>query len=61
MENSQTKIESNAEIRVKIYGCRGSIPVNGPDYDQFGGSTSCMLVTSDDAINIGIIDAGTGI
>ena len=61
MENSQTKIESNAEIRVKIYGCRGSIPVSGAEYDQFGGSTSCILVTSDDAINIGIIDAGTGI
>ena len=61
MENSQTKIENNAEISIKIYGCRGSIPVNGPEYDQFGGSTSCILITSDDAINIGIIDAGTGI
>jgi phosphoribosyl 1,2-cyclic phosphodiesterase len=44
-----------------IYGCRGSIPVNGADFDQFGGSTSCILITSDDATTIGIIDAGTGI
>ena len=51
----------NDEIRVVIYGCRGSIPVNGADFDQFGGSTSCILITSDDATTIGIIDAGTGI
>ena len=51
----------NDEIRVVIYGCRGSIPVNGADFDQFGGSTSCILITSDDAATIGIIDAGTGI
>jgi phosphoribosyl 1,2-cyclic phosphodiesterase len=61
MQNSQSKMDSDVEIRVVIYGCRGSIPVSGPEYDQFGGNTSCMLVTSDDAINIGIIDAGTGI
>ena len=63
MQNSKAKKESdgNDEIRVVIYGCRGSIPVSGPEYDQFGGSTSCVLITSDDAINIGIIDAGTGI
>ncbi len=51
----------NDEISVVIYGCRGSIPVNGNDFDQFGGSTSCILITSKSATNIGIIDAGTGI
>src|SRR6476660_4499794 len=51
----------NEEIRVVIYGCRGSIPVNGPEFDKFGGSTSCLLITSEDSINVGIIDAGTGI
>ena len=55
------KTNGNDEIRVVIYGCRGSIPVNGADFDQFGGSTTCILITSDDAVNIGIIDAGTGI
>ena len=55
------KANGNDEIRVVIYGCRGSIPVNGADFDQFGGSTTCILITSDDAVNIGIIDAGTGI
>jgi phosphoribosyl 1,2-cyclic phosphodiesterase len=51
----------NDEISIVIYGCRGSIPVNGSDFDQFGGSTSCILITSKRATNIGIIDAGTGI
>ena len=50
----------NDEISVVIYGCRGSIPVNGNDFDQFGGN-SCILITSKSATNIGIIDAGTGI
>ncbi|HET7237669.1 MAG TPA: MBL fold metallo-hydrolase [Terrimicrobiaceae bacterium] len=52
---------SGDEIKVVIYGCRGSIPVSGPGYEKYGGSTSCLLVTSDNAVNIGIIDAGTGI
>jgi phosphoribosyl 1,2-cyclic phosphodiesterase len=63
MQGSQTQARSKVgdEIRVVIYGCRGSVPVNGPEFDKFGGSTSCILITSDDAANIGIIDAGTGI
>ena len=63
MENSQAKMkaDSNDEIRVVIYGCRGSIPVNGAEFDEFGGSTSCILITSDDSKNVSIIDAGTGI
>ena len=35
--------------------------MNGREFDKYGGGTSCVLVTSDDAVNIGIIDAGTGI
>jgi phosphoribosyl 1,2-cyclic phosphodiesterase len=58
---AQTRSSSSDAIKVVIYGCRGSVPVNGPDFDKFGGSTSCVLITSDDAVNIGIIDAGTGI
>lgn len=58
---SQTRRDVSDQIKVVIYGCRGSIPVNGPEFDKYGGSTSCILVTSDDAANIGIIDAGTGI
>jgi hypothetical protein len=49
--------DGNDEIRVVIYGCRGSIPVNGPEFDEFGGSTSCILITSDDSVSVGIIDA----
>ena len=55
------EVDGTDEIRVVIYGCRGSIPVNGRDFDEFGGSTSCILITSDDSVNVSIIDAGTGI
>ena len=62
MENPQRPAGHGIdEITVTIYGCRGSIPVSGREFDKYGGSTSCVLVTADDAVNIGIIDAGTGI
>jgi phosphoribosyl 1,2-cyclic phosphodiesterase len=63
MQSSESQTRSNVgnEIKVVIYGCRGSIPVNGSEFDEFGGSTSCILITSDDAVNISILDAGTGI
>jgi phosphoribosyl 1,2-cyclic phosphodiesterase len=60
-EAAKTMDADNVEIRVVVYGCRGSIPVSGAKFDKFGGSTSCLLITSDDAVNVGIIDAGTGI
>ena len=53
--------DANDEVRVVIYGCRGSIPTSGPEFERFGGSTTCILITSDDAVNVSIIDAGTGI
>src|SRR5690606_34492211 len=48
-------------IKVSIYGCRGSIPVSGHEFEKFGGSTTCLFITSPNARNVGIIDAGTGI
>ena len=46
-------------FEIKIWGCRGSIPVASPDHISFGGSTACV------EININghtvIIDAGSGI
>jgi phosphoribosyl 1,2-cyclic phosphodiesterase len=62
MENPDSqRPHGSSDIKVTIYGCRGSVPVSGREFDKYGGSTSCALVTSDDAANIGIIDAGTGI
>ena len=62
MENPDLqRPQGSSDIKITIYGCRGSVPVNGREFDKYGGSTSCALVTYDDAVNIGIIDAGTGI
>lgn len=46
-------------MKIRFYGTRGSIPVCEPQYQQFGGNTTCVLVEVSG--NIGILDAGTGI
>jgi phosphoribosyl 1,2-cyclic phosphodiesterase len=48
-------------IRIVFYGTRGSIPVCGSEYHEFGGNTTCLLLDAPGAANVGIIDAGTGI
>ncbi len=49
----------SADVSVKIYGCRGSIPVSGPEFVRYGGNTSCAVV------RVGnreiVLDAGSGI
>ena len=46
-------------MKITILGARGSVPTSGPDMHIFGGSTSSILVETDDhAI---FLDAGTGI
>lgn len=47
-------------MKVTFYGTRGSTPTPDPDFIQFGGNTSCILVTFDSG-RIVILDAGTGI
>jgi ribonuclease BN (tRNA processing enzyme) len=46
-------------MKVKIWGCRGSLPAPGPENVQFGGNTSCVEVQNGDARLI--LDAGSGI
>ena len=46
-------------MRIKFYGTRGSIPVTEPEYQVYGGNTSCVAVYYEGGI--GIFDAGTGI
>ena len=42
-----------------ICGCRGSRPVSGKEYEEFGGQTSCFIVkTGTHAL---VIDCGTGL
>jgi phosphoribosyl 1,2-cyclic phosphodiesterase len=47
-------------VRLRIWGCRGSVPTPGPDTVGYGGNTSCVevLVGAETAL---VLDAGTGI
>lgn len=46
-------------MRVRVYGTRGSVAVEGREYETFGGSTSCYVVEAGEQRII--LDAGTGI
>jgi phosphoribosyl 1,2-cyclic phosphodiesterase len=48
-------------MKVKFYGVRGSIPVCGPEFQRYGGNTTCLRIAREQANRIWIIDAGTGI
>ena len=47
-------------VSVTFWGTRGTIPTPGPGTARYGGNTACLEVT-DDAGNLVILDAGTGI
>jgi phosphoribosyl 1,2-cyclic phosphodiesterase len=47
-------------MKVKFYGTRGSIPVAEKNFMEYGGNTSCILVTFDNGF-IAILDAGSGL
>lgn len=47
-------------MKITFYGTRGSISVAEAEFSQFGGNTSCVLVSFDNG-RIAILDAGTGI
>jgi phosphoribosyl 1,2-cyclic phosphodiesterase len=47
-------------MRLKIWGCRGSVPTPGPETVHYGGNTSCVEVSLDDGAIL-VLDAGTGI
>lgn len=46
-------------MNLKIYGCRGSMPVYRADTVKYGGNTSCMVLSLGDTKLI--LDAGSGI
>ncbi len=46
-------------MRVKVWGCRGSLAVPGADTVRYGGNTSCVEVRGDDG-EVLVLDAGTG-
>ena len=54
-ENSST----GETLRLTVFGARGSIPVHGARFREFGGATTCFLIEAGDQAVL--IDAGTGI
>jgi len=48
-------------MKIKFYGTRGSIPICDKEFQEFGGNTTCVSVSSEDNNDILIFDAGTGI
>ena len=46
-------------MRIKVWGCRGSIPSPGPETNKYGGNTSCIEVSHGDTRII--LDGGSGI
>lgn len=47
-------------LALRFWGCRGTIPVPGPNTVKYGGNTSCVSLRFPDE-HIFVFDAGTGI
>jgi phosphoribosyl 1,2-cyclic phosphodiesterase len=48
-------------VRVNLCGVRGSTPVSGPEFDRYGGHTSCLALNREGDRPTLILDAGTGL
>ena len=48
-------------MRLKIWGCRGSVATPGAETTKYGGNTSCVEVMLDGDDTAVVLDAGTGI
>jgi phosphoribosyl 1,2-cyclic phosphodiesterase len=46
-------------MKVKVWGCRGSLPAPGPENNKYGGNTSCLQITHGSTCII--LDGGSGI
>ena len=46
-------------MKLRVWGCRGSLATPGPETLRYGGNTSCVEVRGDDG-GVVILDAGTG-
>ena len=46
-------------LSLRFWGVRGSTPVSGPDYAEFGGSTPCLEVRCGERLFL--VDAGSGL
>lgn len=50
---------NNSKFTLHICGSRGSRPVSGREFEEFGGQTSCYIIKSEDYAMV--IDCGTGL
>lgn len=46
-------------MKIKVWGCRGSLPSPGPQTLRYGGNTTCLELRSDQGAVL-VIDAGSG-
>ena len=46
-------------MKVRVWGCRGSLAAPGPETLRYGGNTSCVEVRGEDG-DVVVLDAGTG-
>lgn len=54
----ETKVTEEASYSIKFFGTRGSYPLSGARYAEFGGNTTCMILKN--GKNAIIVDCGTG-
>ncbi len=47
-------------MKLTIWGARGSIPVSGPEYVEYGGDTTCIEIETADGAAV-VFDAGSGL
>ena len=50
---------ANTEYKLYVCGCRGSRPVSGKEFEEFGGQTTCYIIKHGD--HAMVIDCGTGL
>lgn len=51
-------LEGNLQMKLEVYGCRGSVAISRSD-SRYGGNSSCITLTKGD--DFLVIDAGSGI
>ena len=47
-------------MKIKVWGCRGSLPTPGRDMERYGGNTTCLEIRLNDGTVV-VVDAGSGI
>ena len=48
-------------MEVTFWGTRGSIPVSGSKYAEFGGNTPCLQISLESTTDTVIFDSGSGV